>query len=219
MRGTCAVDAAVGCTGEIFQFAQTLTQPIDAIVSGHSHTALDTQVRGIPIVQARSSARAIAVLDIPLDPPPGARVPSAEVRPVFTDSLPGIRAIDSMVTRWRNAIASQVNRPVARFATAMPKGTGQYPLGNYVADAQRWAAKADVAVITTAVSAPTWWQGGDLRTLFEIPPFATCCIAHRFRVRIAEYLERWSPADVQRTVSGVVVRYDPTKPAGSRLWT
>src|SRR5688500_11796112 len=71
--GFCNIDIASRCTGEIFQFAQALTQPIDAIVSGHSHSALDTEVHGTPIVQARSSARAIAVIDIPLDGEPSAR--------------------------------------------------------------------------------------------------------------------------------------------------
>jgi 5'-nucleotidase len=216
----CAADMATGCNGEIIQFAQALTEPIDVIVSGHSHSALDTQIRGIPIVQARSSARAIAVVDVPLDGPPGSRPATAEVRPVFTDSLPGVPAIQSMVARWRNAIAAQVNQPVARFATAMPKVGSQYPLGNYIADAQRWAAKADVAVMNNGGIRTDLLAGqATYGTLFEIQPFAN--ILYRATIpgsALREYLERIvSRSALNAHVSGVVVRYDPSKPAGSRI--
>ena len=217
--GFCTIDAAAACTGEIFQFAQALTQPIDAIVSGHSHSALDTEVRGMPIVQARSSARAIAVVDIPLDGSAAGRI-SAEVRPVFTDSLPGIRAIDSMVTGWRNAIAAQVNQPVARVATAMPKGTGQFALGNYVADAQRWAGKTDVAVMNNGGIRTDLLAGqATYGTLFEIQPFAN--ILNRASLpgaALRGYLERIVSRPILNAhVSGLVVRYDPSRPVGSRI--
>jgi 2',3'-cyclic-nucleotide 2'-phosphodiesterase (5'-nucleotidase family) len=218
--GTCAVDAASGCNGEIFQFAQELTEPIDAIVSGHSHSALDTQVRGIPIVQARSSARALAVVDIPLDGVPSERTPRAELRPLLADSLPGVRAVDSMVTRWRTAIAAQVNQPVARFAAAMPKGTGQYPLGNFVADAQRWAAKSDVAVMNNGGIRTDLLAGqATYGTLFEIQPFANILFrASLPGSALRAYLERMvaRPA-FNAHVSGVIVHYDPARPAGSRI--
>jgi 2',3'-cyclic-nucleotide 2'-phosphodiesterase (5'-nucleotidase family) len=218
--GVCAIDAASSCNGEIFQLAQALTEPIDAIVSGHSHSALDTQVRGIPIVQARSSARTIAVLDIPLDAPAGSRVVRAELRPVLADSLPPVRVVDSMVTRWRNAIASQVNQPVARFATAMTKSGTQYALGNFVADAQRWAAKADVAVMNNGGIRTDLLAGqATYGTLFEIQPFAN--ILSRASLpgsALREYLERIvSRQALNAHVSGVTVHYDPTKPAGSRI--
>jgi 2',3'-cyclic-nucleotide 2'-phosphodiesterase (5'-nucleotidase family) len=218
--GTCAVDAALGCAGEIFQFAQALTEPVDAIVSGHSHTALDSEIRGMPIVQGRSSARAITVTDIPLDEPRGSRVIRAELRPVLTDSLPGVPAIDSMVARWRSSIAAQVNQPVARFATAMPKGTTQYALGNYVADAQRWAAKTDVAVMNNGGIRTDLLAGqATYGTLFEIQPFAN--ILYHATIpgsALREFLERIVARQALNAhVSGLVVRYDPARPAGSRI--
>ena len=63
--GTCGRDPGA-CNGEIFDFAKQLTTKVDAIVSGHSHSLLNTAVNGIPIVQARSTGRAIDVLDLPL---------------------------------------------------------------------------------------------------------------------------------------------------------
>jgi len=102
----------------------------------------------------------------------------------------------------------------------MPKGSGQYPLGNYVADAQRWAAKADVAVMNNGGIRTDLLAGqATYGTLFEIQPFAN--VLYRASIpgsSLREYLERMvaRPA-FNAHVSGVVVRYDPTKLAGSRI--
>ena len=63
----CGRDGATTCGGEIINFAQNLTTKVDVIVSGHSHTLINTEIKGVPIVQARSSGRAVDVLDIALD--------------------------------------------------------------------------------------------------------------------------------------------------------
>ncbi|MBW7934801.1 MAG: 5'-nucleotidase C-terminal domain-containing protein, partial [Gemmatimonadaceae bacterium] len=59
---------APSCNGEVFSVAQGITEKVDALVSGHTHSTLNTVVNGIPVVQAKSSGRAIAVLDLPLGP-------------------------------------------------------------------------------------------------------------------------------------------------------
>jgi 2',3'-cyclic-nucleotide 2'-phosphodiesterase (5'-nucleotidase family) len=217
--GTCATNISVGCSGEIFAFARDLTEPIDAIFSGHSHSALDTEVRGMSIVQARSSARAIAVTDLPIGPQPTWTGPRAEVRPVFSDSLPGIRVVDSMVTRWRAAIGSRVNAPIARFATGMARGGSQHALGNYIADAQRWATKADVAVQNSGGIRTDLLPGqATYGTLYEIQPFSNFLMTASLPgSALRAYLERIVSRPLNAHVSGVTVRYDPARPAGSRI--
>src|SRR5438093_559658 len=55
-------DAA--CHGEIVDLARGLDSgSVDLIVSGHTHSLVNTVVNGIPIVQARSSGAGIAVVD------------------------------------------------------------------------------------------------------------------------------------------------------------
>ena len=217
--GNCASNMAVDCSGEIFNVARDLTEPVDGIFSGHSHSALDSEVGGAPIVQARSSARAITVTDIV----PGAtpRVPPrAEVRPVFSDSLPGIAQVDSMVSTWRATIASLINAPVARFAVAMTRAGGpQHALGNYIADAQRWAAKTDVAIMNNGgIRADLLPGQATYGTLYEIQPFGNVL----FRVSmpgssLRAYLERLVGRSINAHVSGVTVRYDPSRPVGARI--
>ena len=102
----------------------------------------------------------------------------------------------------------------------MPKGTGQFALGNYVADAQRWAGKTDVAVMNNG-GIRTDLLGGQATygTLFEIQPFAN--ILNRASLpgsALRAYLERIVARPVLNAhVSGLVVRYDPSRPAGSRI--
>src|SRR5205814_10477878 len=52
------------CHGEIIDLARNLDSgSVDLIVSGHTHSLVNTVVNGIPIVQARSSGAGIALVD------------------------------------------------------------------------------------------------------------------------------------------------------------
>src|SRR5438128_2109679 len=56
--------AATACHGEILDLARRLDSgSVDLIVSGHTHSLVNTVVNGIPVVQARSSGAGIAVVD------------------------------------------------------------------------------------------------------------------------------------------------------------
>ncbi len=56
-----------GCRGDIVSVARAVTEKVDAIVSGHTHTPIGVVVNGIPIVQARSTGRALGIIDLALD--------------------------------------------------------------------------------------------------------------------------------------------------------
>ena len=59
--GFCTPD----CAGEIFDLARALPPgAVDLIVSGHSHSHVNTVVNGIPIVQSWSNGRAIGITDL-----------------------------------------------------------------------------------------------------------------------------------------------------------
>jgi 2',3'-cyclic-nucleotide 2'-phosphodiesterase (5'-nucleotidase family) len=219
----CGQDGApaADCGGEIVDLARALTEPIDAIVSGHTHSLVRTVVRGIPIVQAMSSGRAIGVVDVRIGAPhDSAALP--DVRQVLPDSVTPVAAVDSLVRASVAAIASRVDARIAEVSStlARERGSGQYALGNLIADAQRWAAKGDVAVMN---------NGGiraDLRAgpvtygdLFEIQPFGN--VLYAFDVR-GDVLRDWLEGLVRREwpdahVSGVTIVYDPARPAGARI--
>jgi 2',3'-cyclic-nucleotide 2'-phosphodiesterase (5'-nucleotidase family) len=213
----CSRDA--GCRGEIIDLAQRLTEPVDAIVSGHTHSLVNTTVKGIPIVQALSSGRAIGVIDLPVDQAARA-LTREEVRIVNTDSITADPAVATMLGGATRSVAALVARSIATVESDMPRRGDQYALGNLIADAQRTAAHADVAVMN---------NGGiraDLRagpvsygTLFEIQPFANMLV--RVTVRgsdLRAYLESFVARGAPRVhVSGLVARYDLARPPGARI--
>ena len=215
--GFCNRDT--GCRGEIFDLAQRLTEPVDAIVSGHTHSLVNTAVKGIPIVQALSSGRAIGVIDLPVAGGFSERA-HEEVRIVNTDSIAPDPEVDALLRGATQRVAPLVARPIATLAADMPRRGDQYALGNLIADAQRAAAGADVAVMN---------NGGiraDLRAgpvaygaLFEVQPFANMLV--RVTVRGADlraYLESFVARGAPRVhVSGVTARYDLARPPGARI--
>jgi 2',3'-cyclic-nucleotide 2'-phosphodiesterase/3'-nucleotidase/5'-nucleotidase len=206
------------CTGYAIGMAEHLTQRIDAIVSGDSHTLVHGFAHGIPIVQALSRGAAVGVIDLPLAKDEGEpRVSFHMVRP---DSVPADPAIDSIVRRATDAVRASMERRIAVLAEPFPKAGPQFAAGNLVADAMRARAKADVALINNGgvrtglpAGAVTFGQ------LFDLHPFGNQVI----RIELTgAALRAWAEAFVRRGrpevhVSGIVVRYDSLAPQGERV--
>jgi len=207
------------CAGEIVDMARNVTTKVDAIVSGHTHSRVNTVVNGIPIVQARSSGRAIDVVDLPL---PASRALAArrEVRELSADTLQPLPAIDSIVRRAIARISTRMNRRVATIPATLRRTPPQYPLGNLIADAQRWAGKGDVAIMNNG-GIRTELRAGDATygSLFEIQPFGNTLHAlqmtgAQLRGLLETMLASGRPDD---HISGMTVTYDSTRASGSRI--
>jgi len=214
----CDRDGATDCGGEIIDFARKLTTRVDAIVSGHTHSLVNAEVKGIPIVQARSSGRAIDVLDVPLGN--SALAIRHQVREIADDTLHPLPAIDSIVRRAVASVASLVNQHVATIATTLPRQGPQYPLGNLIADAQRWAGKGDVAIMNNG-GIRTELRAGEATygSLFELQPFGNTLYALTMTgAQLRGLLEAMLARNaVNDHVAGLTIKYDPAKPGGSRL--
>ena len=215
---SCGRDGATECGGEIIDLARKITTKVDAIVSGHTHTLVNTEVKGIPIVQARSSGRAIDVLDIPL----GSNVDLPvrhQVRELATDTIKPSPAIDSIVRRAVTRVAPLVDQRVATIPATLPRQGSQYPLGNLIADAQRWAAKGDVAIMNNG-GIRTELRGGEATygSLFELQPFGNVLYSLTMTgAQLRGLVEAMVAKSVNDHVSGMTIKYDPGKPAGSRV--
>lgn len=213
---TCARGIWDGCTGEIIDVAHSLTERIDAIVSGHTHRGVATRVRGIPVVEAFSRGSAIGVIDLPLD---GADTASVAVRDVVSDSLPADAAIaayaDSIVTRAAAVFAT----PVAAIGERMATGWDG-SLGNLVADAQRWAGKGDVAVMNVGgLRAPLDSGMATRGRLFEVQPFGNALVRIELGGAVLRgYLERIiGDGATPVFLSGVQLHVDRRQPPGHRI--
>jgi 2',3'-cyclic-nucleotide 2'-phosphodiesterase (5'-nucleotidase family) len=217
--GTCGRDPGASCNGEIIDFARKVTTKVDAIVSGHSHSLLNTVVNGIPIVQARSTGRAIDVLDLPLGAAT-ALSPRREVRELAADTIKPLASIDSIVQRAVARVAPLVSRHVATIPTRLAREGPQYPLGNLIADAQRWAGKGDIAIMNNG-GIRTELRAGDATygSLFEIQPFGNTLYSLTMTgVQLRGLIEAMlGKQPVNDHVSGLTIRYDPSKPRESRI--
>jgi 2',3'-cyclic-nucleotide 2'-phosphodiesterase (5'-nucleotidase family) len=215
---SCGRDGATDCGGEIIDLARKITTKVDAIVSGHTHTLVNTEVKGIPIVQARSSGRAIDVLDIPLGANAGLPV-RHQVRELAIDTIKPVPAIDSIVRRAVAQVAPLVDQHVATIPTTLPRQGSQYALGNLIADSQRWAAKGDVAIMNNG-GIRTELRAGEATygSLFEIQPFGNALYSLTMTgAQLRGLVEAMVARSVNDHVSGMTIRYDPAKPTGSRV--
>ncbi|MDQ6828203.1 MAG: 5'-nucleotidase C-terminal domain-containing protein [Gemmatimonadota bacterium] len=166
----CDQSGRNACNGAIIDLAQHVTEHIDAIVSGHTHSLVESVVKGIPIVQARLGGTAVGVIDIPVVPS-SARPGTIDVINVLTDSETPQPRVDSIVKRALSAVALLVNRPVATIAAAMPKSGEQYALGNLIADAVREAAHSDVGIMNNGGIRAAMVAGpATYGTAFEVVP-------------------------------------------------
>jgi 2',3'-cyclic-nucleotide 2'-phosphodiesterase / 3'-nucleotidase / 5'-nucleotidase len=210
-------DRGAACTGEIIGIAQSIHEPVDAIISGHTHTIVNTTVAGIPVVQAYSSGTGLDVVDL------GPEGVKHEVRNVLPDSLAPDPAVRRLVNQAMSRVAPIINQPIAQIAETLTRsdtGKQQFPLGNLIADAMRVGGKGDVAVMNNGgirvdLRAGTATYG----SLFELQPFGNTL--YRITVTgdaLRAYLERLVARNEPRYhVSGVLLTYDPAGAPGARL--
>ncbi|MEO6528162.1 MAG: 5'-nucleotidase C-terminal domain-containing protein [Gemmatimonadaceae bacterium] len=211
----CDRTGATSCRGEIITLAQMVREPIDAIVSGHTHSLVDATINGIPVVQARSSGTALDIVDL------GPDGSTHRVRDVVSDSLTPDPTVARMVRQAVTRVAPLVSRRIATVATDLARDGSQYPLGNLIADAMRKGGKGDLAVMNNGGIRATMRAGvATYGSLFEIQPFAN--LLYRVTVTgtaLRAYLERLVARPLNVHVSGVTIAYDSTRSAGSRIVT
>lgn len=208
----CAAQGTPSCDGEIIDLARELTERVDAIVSGHTHTPVTTVVNGVPIVQARSHGSALGVLDVSLS---GAH-PVVTLRDVLPDHIAPDPVIDSLVRAVTGPLQVIVNRPIAIVAEPI----SGLALGNFMADAYRAAGGGDVGVmnrggVRAALDSGTVTYG----ELYEVAPFANMLVRLTLTgAGLRAWLEKAvGQREVLARLSGIVVAYDTTRARGSRV--
>lgn len=210
---------SAGCTGEVIDLARGLdSAAVDLIVAGHTHRGVNTVVNGIPIIEPWSSGSAIAVVDLVRA---GARrTARARLETLYADAVAPHQAIAGLVDRAVRAADSVASQLVARLRYPLPRDGDEYALGRLIADAQRLAARADVAIMNSS-GIRTGLPGGPVTygDLYQVQPFQNRLV--RLRVR-GDVLLRALEHGVSRDrgaahVSGVELWYDPRRPAGRRI--
>ena len=204
--------ATPSCDGEIVDLARGLTERVDAIVSGHTHSPVTTVVNGVPIIQARSHGTALGVLDVSLY----GEKPVIALRDVLPDRINPDPVIDSLVRAVTAPLQAIVNRPIATVADRMSNEV----LGNFMADAYRAAGGGEVGVmniggVRAALDTGTVTYG----ELFEVAPFANMLVRLTLTgAGLRAWLEKAvGQRSMRALLSGVVVTCDSTRAPGNRI--
>lgn len=211
------------CSGEILDLARELGPgSVDAIISGHTHRAIIDTSTGIPIIQARSSGTAFGVLDL-IRRSDGTRGVQLELRTPYADEVTPDRAVTALLEQATAPSRAMAARVIARTKLPLPKSgeEGQYALGNLVADAQRTAARADVAVMNNTGIRGTGLAAGPItyEQAFGVNPFANEIVKLDVTGTVLkQVLERGVQGGTPSIhVSGLTMVYDSTRKAGDRV--
>lgn len=211
-------DSAAGCNGEVVELARALRGRPDLIVSGHTHSLVNTTVNGIPIVQARSGGTSLGVVDFVSTQ--AGRAVRIGVETVWADRESPDTIVARIVERFATEVEPRVNRVVAQLAEPLSRDSGGVTLGDMVADAIARAAGAPIAIVNaTGVrrslpAGPVTWG-----MVLEVLPFGNQVVrleatGETLRRAIEHGLSRGEAA---LRVSGIRVTADPSRPAGSRV--
>jgi 2',3'-cyclic-nucleotide 2'-phosphodiesterase / 3'-nucleotidase / 5'-nucleotidase len=214
-------------TGEITDEAADLAKAVtgvDAIVAGHIHANVSGSVNNIPIVANAYNGRSVGHVDIFMDTDTKAvtkRIP-------YLDAS-AVKAVeDAKVAGWYKLIASSIapikNEVLGKAAADFPhspKDTQTKLRGNWACDVMRKAVNADIAI----------QNGGGLRRdlpagvvtmglMYEIMPFDNTLFTMDLtgkQVKASIEHGIMSPDFNPGQFSGLMVKYDSTKPAGERI--
>jgi 2',3'-cyclic-nucleotide 2'-phosphodiesterase/3'-nucleotidase/5'-nucleotidase len=213
-------DPSRGCEGEIVDVARRLRHRPDLIVSGHTHSLVNTVVNGIPIVQANSGGTRLSVVDLERISADSVAVRVVAQPTTFVDEVRPDSAIGALVAGYRRVIGPKLDEVVTVLARPLLREGGEYALGDVIADAQRAATGTQVSLMNNG-GIRTELGAGPVRytDLFRLQPFANTLVTmeltgKQLLAALEHALESGRP-DVH--VSGVHVRYDPAAPEGRRV--
>ncbi len=192
---------------------------VDLIVSGHTHSLVNTVVNGIPIVQARSSGAGIAVVDF-VRVRGTERQVRARIETAYADQVRPDAALADTLRPYQRAIEAVTGRSVGRIKTELRRGGEEYALGRLIADAQRNMIKTDVAIVNSGgiradLAAGTVTYGD----LYQVQPFQNrlvrLFVPGKVLKAALEHAVAGDRADAH--VSGLELWYDPRKRVGHRV--
>jgi 2',3'-cyclic-nucleotide 2'-phosphodiesterase (5'-nucleotidase family) len=206
--------------GAVRELATSLdSASVDLILAGHTHERMDTVVHGIPIVQAGSAGRAIAVVDF-VRAAGGGRQVRTRLETPWADSVTPDRDITTALLHEQRVVDSITARTVGRLRTALGRTGDEYPLGRLVADAYRNIGKADVALVNNGgIRADLPAGPVSYGALFDVQPFQNRLVRVTLSgAELREVLEHaLAGGRPQVHVSGLQVWYSPTRAQGRRI--
>jgi 5'-nucleotidase len=219
-EGATCDEAMTSCHGNMIDWAQRVTQRPDLMVGGHTHEVVRWRENGITIIEAGSWGTMYGVVDLERVSADSVVVRIRGTPVAWADAVQPDSALQVMIAQVRDEVGPQLTRVIAHAAEPLERGGGENSLGRLIADAQRWKADAQIAIMNAGgVRAPL--QAGALTwgDLYQVHPFGNMLMVLELRgADLREALEhavRRGAEDAH--VSGVMVDYDPARAPGSRI--
>jgi len=220
--------------GAIVDIVKQLDDEVDIVVSGHSHSFMNTLIsnsngKKMLVVQAFSASTAYDDIDVTIDPLTQDVVEkSARVLTTWADQGPGLApdtAVASLVAQAEAKVAPLINQVIGTAAvdiTTVENSAGESAMGNLIADAQRASTGTEVAFMNPGgiraglVAGPVTWGA-----LFTIQPFGNTLVTMKLTgAQILTALEQqWLGQPFPRIMkaSGITYSWDNAMPVGSRI--
>lgn len=208
------------CRGDIIDLARSLDSgSVDLIVAGHTHRRVDTRVNGIPIVEAASSGRDVALADFIRQ---GGRccVVRTRVIDAYADQVAADTGEASLVSHAQARVDTITHRQIATLRYALARAGDEYPLGHLIADAQLNLGRGDVAIMNNGGIRSDLPAGnvtyGDL---FQVQPFGNKLVRLSVPGTVLLSALEWAVAGgtERAQAGGVEVWYDSRKEPGKRI--
>jgi 5'-nucleotidase len=236
MRKKEKVNAVVGLTHLFMEQDKKLAQcaDFDLILGGHEHTLLQSSSAGTPIFKMTADARELGKFNLNFNAQTK-RLESLdwEIVPV-TDEIAEAPEFAPVVAKYRSLLEQLAVRVGATSETldalSLSSRTKETNIGNFIADAYRRAADADVALVNGgSIRADLTYNPGPLtkRDVLSILPFNNPIVKIEISGKtLHEALEHGvarSAANEDNEpgrfpqVSGMTFKFDTTRPAGSRV--
>jgi 2',3'-cyclic-nucleotide 2'-phosphodiesterase (5'-nucleotidase family) len=197
---------------------------IDVYIAAHSHHGLEQPIvhpdTRTLITQTYGYGTRLGRIRLAVD---GRRVVRHEIDllKVWSDQLPPHPAVAARVAHYRAAVADRIGPPIGRAAERLTrKYHRESPLGSFCADAMRARARAEVAVTNAGGLRADLPQGElDLGHVLDAFPFLNDLVTVELDGRaLTTVLEQGFSLEAGMVqVSGLRARYDPARPARSRL--
>lgn len=219
--------------GDITRLVARLDPAVDLVISGHAHAFSNALVAGrdgaqVLVTQALSAGSAFARIELAIDAVTRDVVAkSASIIPTYADAGPGLTPaadVAALVERARRRVAAVARRVLGTTPVPLshtPNAAGEAELGNLIADAQRHALGADVALMNLG-GIRNDLDAGEITygELFAIQPFGNTLVRVTLRgaqlLRALEQQWRSTPPRLLQ-VSGLSYVWDPQAPVGQRV--
>jgi 2',3'-cyclic-nucleotide 2'-phosphodiesterase/3'-nucleotidase len=210
--------AALG--GDLPRLARGI-RGVDAWLGGHSHNQVVDKVAGVPVMIAGSHGQIVGVCDLVVDPQKKRVLEShAELVQTFADEVTPDSAMLARIERWNAAVAPIASLPVGKNARTLLRSRGGESLvGNFVTDAIREAAHADVALQNSGGLRADLPEGAVTKgAIYEVMPFDNVIFTLELTgAELKRALEQALRFGRVTQVSGIRYSFDSSRPEFQRV--